>query len=259
MYMGNSADKWILSPTRRLGRIPLSIVEGMGRMRIFLVRALMAHNLWPFTGIGTGYFVKTVVTNVRKAAIQASHKAAPCQEWCWRRERRLQAGRAVGLVALVLMACAATPLSTSDLHPLKISMVEHKGDDYYEPNDKRILIWSQPVRLFVRIRNMSDSSVLIRVRPEMAYSIELKDDAGQTVIVKRKKVMGEQTDDDTRVDLAPGADKIIPIHINRDTWEGMPDVKRGKESKYTARIVYETAGGQIIYSEPYTLIFNIPE
>ena len=38
--MGNPIDKWILTPTTRLGRMPLSVVGDMGRMGMFLVHAL---------------------------------------------------------------------------------------------------------------------------------------------------------------------------------------------------------------------------
>jgi hypothetical protein len=103
----------------------------------------------------------------------------------------------------------------------------------------------------------------------MAFSLELKDQAGQTVMVKRKKEKSGETKDDTatnsspgaendtRVDIAPGADRIVPIIINRDEWDGLPDLEPGKEIKYTARVIYETASGQLVYSEPYTLTFSI--
>jgi phospholipid/cholesterol/gamma-HCH transport system permease protein len=38
--VGNPADTWLLTPIRRLGRIPLSVVGDVGRMGMFLVQAL---------------------------------------------------------------------------------------------------------------------------------------------------------------------------------------------------------------------------
>jgi hypothetical protein len=164
-----------------------------------------------------------------------------------------------GLFVFFWTACVAMPLRASELHPLSVAIVEPSGETYVEPAGQRIVILSQPIRLFIRIRNTSESSVLIRVSPEKAYAIEVKDQAGVTFMVKRKKGTGGDADNDIRVNLSPGADKIFPMDIDRDRWEGVPDLKTGKEAKYTARVVYETADGQHIYSEPYTLIFNFLE
>lgn len=38
--MGDPADRWLLTPLRKLGRIPLFVVGNMGRMGIFLVQTL---------------------------------------------------------------------------------------------------------------------------------------------------------------------------------------------------------------------------
>ena len=166
--------------------------------------------------------------------------------------------RHTSTVALLLgMACAALPLHASDLNPLAITIVEASGDTYFEPAGRRIVMRTQPIQLFIRIRNTSKAAVLIRVNSEKAYALELKDQAGLTSMVKRKKGPGGQADDDIRVNLAAGGDRIIPMHINRDAWEGVPDVKAGKTTTYTARVVYETIDGQHVYSEPYTLIFDI--
>jgi len=164
-----------------------------------------------------------------------------------------------GLFVLFWTACVAMPLRASELHPLSIAMMESSGATYFEPAGRRIVIQSQPIRLFIRIRNTSEASVLIRVSPEKAYAIEVKDQSGLTFMVKRKKGTGGDADNDIRVNLSPGADKIIPMDINRDTWEGVPDLKVGKENKFTARVIYETADEQHVYSEPYTLIFNFLE
>ena len=175
---------------------------------------------------------------------------------CGLRGALMRPGRAVPwLVVLLWTACAATPLRASDLHPLTISMVESSGDKYFEPAGRRIVIRSQPIHLFIRIRNTSETAVSIRTRPDKAYSIELKDETGLTVVVKRTKNTSGDSDDDIRVNLSPGAEKIISVDISRDTWEGVPDLKAGKESKYTARVIYEAANEQLIYSEAYTLIF----
>lgn len=191
--------------------------------------------------------------------IHRSHRAALCQERDFRRWLMVPGRSAAGLVVLLWTACAAMPIHASDLlQPLTIAIVESSGGEtYFVPEGRRIVIKAQPIHLFIRIRNTSDSAVLIRVKPEKAYSIELKDQAGQISMVKRKTVIGVQTDDDTRGDLAQGADRIIPMIINRDRWDGIPELEPGKESKYTARVVYETADGQLIYSEPYTLTFSI--
>lgn len=169
-------------------------------------------------------------------------------------------GSTVGIMAVLLATTfASTPVHASDLNPLAITIVESGGDRYFEPAGRRIVIRSQPMRLFIRIRNTSGAAVLVRASPEKAYALELKDQAGTTVMVKRKTGPGGAPDDDIRVSLAQGADTIIPIQINRDTWEGVPTLKPGQENKFTARIVYETADGRHVYSEPYTLIFNLPE
>jgi S1-C subfamily serine protease len=97
---------------------------------------------------------------------------------------------------------------------------------------------------------------MIRARPEKVYSIELKDQAGVTFLVKRKKESGGEQENSVRVNLSPGADKVIPMEISGDIWEGGPDLEPGKENQFIARVVYENADGQTVYSEPYTLIFN---
>ena len=165
---------------------------------------------------------------------------------------------AAGVVVLLWTAGAALPLHASDLEPLKITLLDSNSGENIEPVGRRIVIRRQPIHLTIRIQNTSEAAVLIRVQPEQAYAVELKDEAGRLVTVKRKKQLGE-TLDDRRVNLSPGGERIIPMKINRDTWEGVPALTPGKESKYTARIVYESAGGQHVYSEPYTLIFNLLE
>jgi hypothetical protein len=186
-------------------------------------------------------------------------RAALCQERGLRGRRMLPGGSAAGLAVLLWSACTAMPLHASDIHPLTIAMVESRGDSYFEPAGRRIVIRSHPIRLFIRIRNTSEAAVLIRARPERAYAIELKDEAGLTLMIKSKKGTGGEAGDDIRVNLSPRGERIIPIDIRRDTWEGVPDLQAGKEGKYTARVVYETADGQHVYSEPYTLIFSISE
>lgn len=168
--------------------------------------------------------------------------------------------KAAGCVVLLWAACAAMSLHASELQPLAAAMVETKGhNDYFEPVTRRIVIRSQPIRLFIRLRNTSDAQVLIRIDAERYCSIELKDQAGLTMMVKRKPRTDEETDDERQVGLAPGEDKIVPLNINTDAWEGFPALTPGKESKYAARVIYETADGQLVSSETYTLIFNIAE
>lgn len=166
--------------------------------------------------------------------------------------------RSVGWIVLLWTACAAMPLHASEIDPLTIAMVQSRGGSYYEPAGRTMVIRGQPLRLFIRIRNTSKAAVLVRVSPERAYSIELKDEAGLTSMVKRKET-GHETVDDLRVRLSPDEEKIIPMEINRDTWEGVPNVTAGKDSKYTVRVVYENANGRNVYSESYTLIFRIRE
>jgi len=161
------------------------------------------------------------------------------------------------LAVLLWMACPALPVHASDIHPLTIAIVEARGETYFEPAGRRLVIRSQPLHLFIRIRNTSEAAVLIRDHPGRAYSLELKDEAGVTTLVKRKVGKGGKTDDETQVNLSPGADRIIPMHVDRDTWEGFPDLATGKERTYTARIVYETSDRQIVYSESYTLVFSV--
>ncbi len=171
---------------------------------------------------------------------------------------RASGGRwAGGLIALLGAACGAMALYASELQPLEIAMVESGGNRYFEPAGRRLVIRSQPVRLFVRIRNTSSAEVLIRVRPDLAYAFELTDSVGQMSLVQRKKGAGNEGDADVRVNLSPNAEKIIPIEIRRDTWDGIPDFVAGKESVYTVRVVYETADGHHLYSEPYTLIIKL--
>ena len=166
---------------------------------------------------------------------------------------------AAGLVALLSGVCMAMPLHAAEGQPLQIAILESKGDSYVNPVGRRLVIRSQPFGLFVRIRNTSEVAVQIRAHPENAYSIELTNEAGVTVVVKRKKGIGGDAEDDVRDSLPAGADRFFAIHWSRATWDGVPDLEAGKESKFTARIVYVTADGKTIYSEPYTLIFNILE
>lgn len=147
------------------------------------------------------------------------------------------------------------PASASSLAPLEVSLTEESGRGYAEPADGTFVFTIRPVRLFIRIRNTTDSDLLIRVQPEKAYSVEMKDEAGRVTIVKRKKALGEP-DDDKRANLRPGAEKVILMDVNRDTWEGIPELKEGTETKYTARAIYKKADGMHVYSKQYTLIFR---
>ena len=113
-------------------------------------------------------------------AILPSHKATLCHERGLRRGLMLSVRSAAELVVLLWMTCATMPLHASDLQPLTIAIVESRGGTYFVPEGKRIVIRSQPMHLFIQIRNTSESAVEIRARPEMAYSLELKDQAGMT-------------------------------------------------------------------------------
>jgi hypothetical protein len=93
----------------------------------------------------------------------------------------------------------------------------------------------------------------------MAYSLELTDESGKTSTVSRKKMAGEDMGDDTRVSLAAGADRIVPMEIRPDTWDGVPEVTAGAERKFTVRIVYESADRRHLTSEPYTVIFRLQQ
>jgi hypothetical protein len=166
--------------------------------------------------------------------------------------------RACGLVALLWAACGALSLHASELNPFEIALVEQRVDRYVEPVGGQIVIRSLPASLCVRIRNTSESSKFVRASPERAYSIELIDQAGRTSMIKRKKGTRKEGEDDIRVNLAPGADRIFPIQITPDVWDGIPEVVPGTESQYRARVVYETADGRLIYSPSYTLIFRLP-
>jgi S1-C subfamily serine protease len=169
---------------------------------------------------------------------------------------RLPRRLAAGLVLLLWTACGAIPLHASGLNPVAVAIVESSGGSYFEPTGRRIVLRNQPSRLSIRIRNTSEAAVMIRARPEKVYSIELKDQAGVTFLVKRKKESGGEQENSVRVNLSPGADKVIPMEISGDIWEGGPDLEPGKENQFIARVVYENADGQTVYSEPYTLIFN---
>lgn len=170
---------------------------------------------------------------------------------------RVWPASAAGWALLLWGVCAALPLHASELDPLDITVVQKKGDRYFEPANLQIVVWQQPVTLFIRIRNTSSASRMVRANPERAYALELKDSAGTTIMVKRKKSSGGDGTDDVRVNLAAGADRIIPIDIDRDTWEGVPEIPAEKESRYTARVVYENADGRTVYSKFYTLIFRL--
>lgn len=165
--------------------------------------------------------------------------------------------KACGLVALLWTACAAMSLHASELNPLEITVVEQRVDRNVEPAGGKIIIRYLPASLCVRIRNTSESSKLVRVSPERAYSIELIDPTGKTTMIKRKKGKQAAPEDDVRVNLAAGAERLVPIEITPEVWEGIPEVTRGTESQYRARIVYETAEGRTVYSPSYTLIFSI--
>jgi hypothetical protein len=88
-----------------------------------------------------------------------------------------------------------------------------KGGQYIEPIDRHIVIQSLPAGLFIRIRNTSDAAVSVRINPEMAYSIELKDEDGRTSVIKRKNRAGSDAGDDTRVRLASdtGAEGLLAV------------------------------------------------
>jgi hypothetical protein len=197
--------------------------------------------------------------NASIVAICPSPRAALCQErTSW--PALTPAGRsAAWFIVLLWTVCLAMPLRASELQPLTIALVESSGGSYFEPVGRRIVIRNQPFHLFIRIRNTSEAAVPVRVSPEKAYSLELEDQTGLAFKVKRKAGTGGEEDENERIYLPPGGDQIIPVHISRDTWEGLPDLVAGKEIKYTARAVYETADGKLIYTESYTLIFNISE
>lgn len=186
-------------------------------------------------------------------------EAALCRQWGGGQGFMPPRALKVGLIVLLWTACTTMALYASNLDPLVITMVESSGNTYFEPANRRIAIRSLPVRLFIRIRNTSEAAQLIRAHPEKAYAIELTDPAGLMVMVKRKIKTDAEAGEEVLVNLSPGADTIVPMHISRDTWEGVPSLTVGKESRYEARVVYETADGKHVYSEPYTLVFNVME
>lgn len=200
-----------------------------------------------------------MIKNNSNMAASRLREAAPCRVRVLPRRFMAPGTYAAGLGALLWTLCEAVPGNASDFNPLVIAMVEASGTTYFEPVGRSIVIRSQPVRLYFRIRNTSDAAILVRASPENAYSIELKDQAGQIVMVKRKEGVGAKAADDERVYLPAGADKIVAIHISPDTWTGIPELKAGKESRYTARVLYRTGDDSTVYSEPYTLVFNILE
>ena len=54
---------------------------------------------------------------------------------------------------------ASTPGLASDLNPLTITIVESGEGRYFEPAGRRIVIRSQPIRLFIRIRNTTEAAI----------------------------------------------------------------------------------------------------
>ena len=173
------------------------------------------------------------------------------------RLKLIGSSRWVSYLALLLCTvCPATLLHASEVHPLVITLVESSGGTYAEPTGRRIVIRNEPIRLFVRIRNTSESAVSIRDRSETVYSFELTDATGLTFVVKMNKRPGDDAAGDIRVYLPPEAERITPVDITRDTWEGVPVLEAGKTRTFTVRVAYETAVKQHIYSEPYTLVLN---
>jgi hypothetical protein len=143
------------------------------------------------------------------------------------------------------------------LNPLEVSIVQNDFDRYFEPMGGVFVVQVQPVRLFVQIKNTSGSARNVRVEADKAYSIELTDDGGLTTVIKRKKSLTQESRGDITKSLAPGQVVTIPILLDRENWEGFPNVVAGKEQKFRMRAAYEDSSSKTVWSKSYTLVFRL--
>jgi len=159
--------------------------------------------------------------------------------------------------AACLALAAMLPLGAANASDLAVSIVESHGDSYIEPAGDVFVITSQPLQLYIRVRNTSGDTVKLRTDPESAYSIEFQDENGRTTVMKRKWEIGERPDTMTFKAVSAGDSEFIQMAVDNDTWEGVPDLKPGIERKFQVRAIYEDAEDVHTYSKPYTMIFRI--
>lgn len=144
--------------------------------------------------------------------------------------------------------------------PLKISLVQRAGvnskgeERFVEPAGRVIEMVRQPLSLLIEIKNQSDSTANVTAEDETSYSFEITDEAGAVKVVKRKKSAGGRSSALTYKHLNAGDVIIIPILIDADTWENIPEFVFGKKQTFKVRVIYQDYRGRPLYSPAYTWI-----
>jgi hypothetical protein len=144
--------------------------------------------------------------------------------------------------------------------PLTISLVKSAGvnsqgkERYVEPAGRVIEMVQQPLHLLIEVKNNSDSTAEVRGDDETSYSFEFTDEVGAVTTMTRKKPKRAPSSQQPYKHLSAGEAVIIPIGIDKDMWENVPEFVFGKKQVYKVRVIYMKHNNRSVYSEPYTLI-----
>lgn len=144
--------------------------------------------------------------------------------------------------------------------PLTISLVKSAGVNsqgkqrYIEPVGRVIEMVQQPLQLLIEVRNKSDSTAEMRGDDETSYGFEFTDESGVVTTMTRKKPERPLSSQQTYKHLNAGEAVIIPIEIDKEMWENVPEFVYGKKQVYKVRVVYLKHNNRPVYSVSYTLI-----
>lgn len=165
---------------------------------------------------------------------------------------------------VILLALAVLSVSVhAGQEPLRITLVKSGGPDskgkelYFEPPGRVIEMVSRPLRLLIEVKNISSSSTEARGDDETSYMFEITDESGAVTIMKRKKAIGAQSSAQVYKYLNADEVLIIPIEIDQEKWENVPQFAYGKKQTFKIRVIYQKHNERPVYSLPYTWIISL--
>jgi len=159
-----------------------------------------------------------------------------------------------GVVFIVLFFSSVVCLADD----LELSVGVDEIGQCVKPFDRTITIKRQPTPLCLILANRSSSSQSVYWQVQAggiaSVSLELTDEQGKTVTVKRKEkpVSSDQVINNY---LAAGASVTKTVMADPEEWNNIPVIEPGKAKKFKARAAFYN-DGTTIYSEYYTLVLD---
>ena len=157
--------------------------------------------------------------------------------------------------AAFFMAMGMDSSSAGD--DLAVSVTIKSGDKYIEPLHRQFVYNASPMLLYIRVQNNSDELQEVNAMAESAYSFEFTDETGIITVMEPKRKLGESKPTGTYMALGSGKEQVTAITVDKDRWDGIPELKSGKRTEYKMRAIYLKADGRKLYSEPYKFIVDV--